>query len=280
MAGWDGNGNWTRSYLWATDAANGTAISSSRMDTEWSNISSGFNNCLTRDGQGKPSAAINFNGQNLTNVAVFGATGNSTFGADLAITGTATIGVNALAQNFVVSAAGGAFGASGTNPATIICYGATGSPANTILFYTLNTERMRVASDGAVSIGGTLTVTGAVTFSSTIAAGGIISDPKGNVRKIPVNAQGSGYTLVLADADKTVTVTGSVTIPASIFAAGDFVNIYNNSGASVTLTQGGGLTLRLGGSATTGSRTLAQRGMASIYFQSSTEAVALNGGLT
>ena len=56
-------------------------------------------------------------------------------------------------------------------------------------------------------------------------------------------------------------------------AAGDVVMIYNNSAAAVTLTQGAGLTLRLAGTSTTGSRTIDQRGFATIWFNSATEAI-------
>ena len=65
-----------------------------------------------------------------------------------------------------------------------------------------------------------------------------------------------------------------------MFAAGDTFSIYNNSAASITLTQGASLTLRLGGTATTGNRTLAQRGIATVVFISATEAVIGGMGLT
>ena len=54
-------------------------------------------------------------------------------------------------------------------------------------------------------------------------------------------------------------------------AAGAAYSVYNDSGAAITITQGSGLTLRCG--ALTGSRTLAARGFATIWFNSSTEAV-------
>ena len=49
--------------------------------------------------------------------------------------------------------------------------------------------------------------------------------------------------------------------------------IYNNSAASITATAGAGLTLRLSGTATTGNRTIAQRGIAMLIVLSSTEYV-------
>lgn len=86
-------------------------------------------------------------------------------------------------------------------------------------------------------------------------------------------------TLVLSDRGGLVQVTSGITVPASVFATNDVVSIYNNSSSSITITQGSGLTLRLAGSATTGNRTLYQRGLATIVFISATEAVASGGGL-
>jgi hypothetical protein len=62
-------------------------------------------------------------------------------------------------------------------------------------------------------------------------------------------------------------------------AAGSTYSIYNNSAAAITLTQGAGLTLRLAGSATTGSRTLAARGIATVWYNSTTEAI-VSGNVT
>ena len=83
-----------------------------------------------------------------------------------------------------------------------------------------------------------------------------------------------------ADRGCLLQVTAGITLPASVFAAGDTLSIYNNSAASITLTQGASLTLRLGGTATTGNRTLAQRGIATVVFISATEAVIGGMGLT
>jgi hypothetical protein len=58
------------------------------------------------------------------------------------------------------------------------------------------------------------------------------------------------------------------------------VTIANNSSSSITLTQGSGLTLYLVGTATTGNRTLAQRGIATVVFISATVAIISGGGLT
>jgi hypothetical protein len=89
-----------------------------------------------------------------------------------------------------------------------------------------------------------------------------------------------GGTLVIGDRGTLVSVTAGVTVPANIFAANDVVTIYNNSGSNITITQGGSLTLRQVGTANTGNRTLAQRGLVTVVFISATEAVISGGGLT
>jgi hypothetical protein len=89
-----------------------------------------------------------------------------------------------------------------------------------------------------------------------------------------------GGTLVIGDRGTLVSVTAGVTVPANVFAANDVVTIYNNSGSNITITQGASLTLRQVGTANTGNRTLAQRGLVTVVFISATEAVISGGGLT
>ena len=76
----NGAGIFVRLYNWANDAANAINITASRMDAETDGIAAGLSNCITRDGQGKPVTAIDWNGQTLTNVANFANTGNTTLG--------------------------------------------------------------------------------------------------------------------------------------------------------------------------------------------------------
>ena len=98
-----------------------------------------------------------------------------------------------------------------------------------------------------------------------------------------INAKTGAYVLLASDAGKTISITtGGVTIPASVLAAGNIVTIYNNSASSQTITQGSGLTMQWAGqtSSTTGNRTLALYGMATLVFISPTNAVITGAGLT
>lgn len=68
---WNGSGSFNRIYSWVADKAAGLDISSSRMDTDTDDIAStGFGNCLTRDGQGQPSTNLPMAGFRHTGVGV------------------------------------------------------------------------------------------------------------------------------------------------------------------------------------------------------------------
>lgn len=109
----------------------------------------------------------------------------------------------------------------------------------------------------AVSSG--VIVSGVVNASSTISDGG------GNLRVAPANNQTSSYTLVASDTGKYISITtGGITVPANVFPVGSIVTIFNNSTNNQTITQGSSTTLRVPGTATTGNRTLAQYGVATI----------------
>lgn len=60
MPGFDGNGNFSFTYNWVNDAANGIPITASRMDTQFNDAALGFDDCITRDGQSTTTALIPF----------------------------------------------------------------------------------------------------------------------------------------------------------------------------------------------------------------------------
>jgi hypothetical protein len=86
-------------------------------------------------------------------------------------------------------------------------------------------------------------------------------------------------TLTVASANETIQATGDITIPNAVFSAGDIILIYAGA-SSRTITQGSSVTMRLGGTATTGSRTLAARGVAMLFFVSSSEVIVSGGAVT
>ena len=119
----------------------------------------------------------------------------------------------------------------------------------------------------------TIASTGNATFAGTV------SDSKGDLRKIIQNTQGSGYTLVAADAGKHILASGNITIPNSIFSAGDGVVIVNNTSGDLTITSG--ITnLYLGTDGSTGNKTLASRCTCTVLFTSGTAGYISGGGLS
>jgi hypothetical protein len=137
-----------------------------------------------------------------------------------------------------------------------------------------------VLADGATMTNGVFNGT----VGATTPATGIfttVSDAAGNVRDIVNNAKVAAYILAATDNGEMINITtGGVTVNSGIFSAGNNVTIYNNSAASQTVTQGAGVTLRLAGSATTGNRTLAQRGICTIVCVASNEFVVSGAGVT
>jgi hypothetical protein len=80
-------------------------------------------------------------------------------------------------------------------------------------------------------------------------------------RSIP---QSLNTTAAASDIGKHLYVSATTTIPSGVFVAGNEFLVVNSSASTVTLTQGAGTTLRLGGTATTGSRTIAAYGVANV----------------
>ena len=137
--------------------------------------------------------------------------------------------------------------------------------------------------DGNAEFSGIVTAT---TFTGNITGTtgtftGAVTDSKGDIRSIPANSQSGAYVAVAADAGKAIYIsTGGVTINDSVFSAGDAVTIINNSGSNQTITQGSGVTLYNAADATTGNRTLAGRGMSTIWFISASAAYISGAGLS
>jgi len=128
---------------------------------------------------------------------------------------------------------------------------------------------------------GSLVANGGVGVAGAINAGGAISDLIGNVRSIPQNSQTGAYALAVTDNGKHISITtGGVTVNSGIFSAGQVVVIFNNSASSQTITQGTSVTMYLGGAGTTGNRTLAGYGVATVMCVASNTFVITGSGLT
>lgn len=125
-----------------------------------------------------------------------------------------------------------------------------------------------VASAALSRTGGTMT--GAITFASGQ-----------KYPQVPQNAKTAAYVLVASDAGMHISITtGGVTVNSGVFSIGDIVTIFNNSSANQSIIQGTSVTLRLAGTATTGTRVLAQYGVATLLCVASNVFVVSGVGLT
>ena len=110
---------------------------------------------------------------------------------------------------------------------------------------------------------------------------GTVTDAIGDVRKLGMNAQSGNYTLVASDSGKFIRRTGgNITINPSIFSTGDMVTILNDDGSSMTIIQGSSFSLINTADASTGNRTVAQRGLATILFNAQNQAYISGSGIT
>jgi hypothetical protein len=136
-------------------------------------------------------------------------------------------------------------------------------------------------SANGLSLSGTVTSSGNITLGgsvTSVAANATIDGVTIGFRNIPRST--TATTAVVGDVGRCIAATAGITIPNATFAAGDAVSIYNDSGSAITITQGASLTLRQAGTANTGNRTLAARGMATVWFNSSSEAIISGAGVT
>jgi hypothetical protein len=109
---------------------------------------------------------------------------------------------------------------------------------------------------------------------------GTVSDSKGEIRSVPQETKSTSYVLQSSDHGKHISTTAGVTLNTGIFTIGQNVTIFNNSSSSITITQGASVTIYLAGTANTGSRTLAQRGIATLLCVGTNTYVINGGGLS
>jgi len=157
--------------------------------------------------------------------------------------------------------------------------------ADTIAFAEGGVEVARINSDGQiVTIAGTaslpaLTFTGDLNTGIYSSGADALNFAEGGVgfrvgyRNIPASGTRTGsYTLATSDVGKYVQVGtgGSITIPTSTFAEGDVISLANNTTGNITITCSAPTAYIAGTNTTKTSMTLATRGVATVFFISST----------
>lgn len=123
---------------------------------------------------------------------------------------------------------------------------------------------------------------GNVTIGAALTATTTVSDSKGEMRSVPVNSQTGAYNVVAGDAGKFISITtgGVSVLTTTAFTTGQSVSIYNNSSSNQTITQGASVTIYQVGTANTGNRTLAQRGLCTLLCVGSNTYVITGGGVS
>ena len=119
------------------------------------------------------------------------------------------------------------------------------------------------------------------TTAAGVTVTGTVTDTKGELRNIPKLVKSSQHALVASDAGQCCySSSGGFVINSSILSAGDAVTLINNSGSDMTITQGSGVTMYNTADAATGNRTLAGRGMATVWFADNATVYISGAGLS
>ena len=131
-----------------------------------------------------------------------------------------------------------------------------------------------------VGISTDMTVGRDVTITRNLTASGTVSDGGGNIRAITSNSKSAAYDLTADDVGELIYTTAGVTVVQGVFSAGDAVTIYNGTTSDIIITEGSSVTMYLAGSSTTGDRTLAQKGVATVLCVGTDTFTILGGGLS
>ena len=159
----------------------------------------------------------------------------------------------------------------------VLTYGSTTTQSLTVgnLIATTNISASTLLATTATAT----TLTG-TTISCTTLTGATNNDSKGELRLVPLNTATSAYTLTATDHGKCISTSSNVIVPPSIFTAGQNAIIFNSGTTDITITQSTSVTMYQVGTSNTGNRTLAQKGLATVYCVTTNTFVITGGGLS
>ena len=140
----------------------------------------------------------------------------------------------------------------------IVCF-----PSAGVQLFHNDTKTFETTNLGA-KVTGDLEVTGVTTASSY----------SGRHAEVPKNAKSGAYTLLKTDSGQCISTNSAVTVPNAVFASGDCITVFNDSSSAIALTQGSGLQLRKAGSTTTGSLSIKEFGLVTVWFNTGGTAIA------
>lgn len=234
MAGFDGSGNYTLNYTFATEAAS-PPIAISKLDTELAGIATALSSVMLRNGTGVPSADTPWNNKKITGLADAAAATDAmnrqasdaryaTLTAPVFSTSIEISAANPF-QNFretdadanekiwrLVSAGGNFYlqaltdvAGIGSNPITVE---RTGTTIDSITF-----AATTVAITGNGTVSGTLAVTGAATVAAASSGGHAMNRDTADARYALIAAQATSgsFTASLREANESGTVLATGT---------------------------------------------------------------------
>ena len=140
---------------------------------------------------------------------------------------------------------------------------------------TIYTSNLTVTNNTNVS-GITISDNVTAVNNITTTAGNMV-DQIGEIRTVPVNTQGSTYTLVASDNGKVIIASNTITVPSGIFSAGQTVSIYNNTAGNISIDRSS-VTMYWVTDGTDSNRTLSTRGVATVLCVG-TNTFVITGGL-
>jgi hypothetical protein len=260
---YDGSGTFNRIHNWQQDAANGIDISAPEMDGEDNGFAAGLTLAVTRDGQGKMAAD-------------FVPAAPATY--SLGTAGVPWLNVAAKSGAIGPPAAGVAWTATGiANSYAMLIIGSSAAGQSAGLRVVAGTN-----GDGGVVLGAPV---GADKGLGSINAISAFLNGVQIYAGVPINAQTANYVLALTDANTCVpqnTAGDSITVPtnASVpFPPGTVISIYNGSAGNISIPTAGD-TVRFGPTSASGTRTLAQNGLATLFKLTATIWVITGSGLS
>ena len=113
---------------------------------------------------------------------------------------------------------------------------------------------------------------------------GTVTDSIGNVRRVGIdNVTGGSGIIGTSAAGKLLRVSSSnitLTIPSGTYTAGDMITFFNVSATNLTIAQGSSTTIYNAADGSTGNRTLAAKGLATLVCTASNEFIISGSGLS
>jgi hypothetical protein len=241
--GFNGSGTFIRQQNWTNDANLGNPINATKFDEEGNGVAGAFNNCVTRDGQGKPSTDLTWTtALTLSKIGstVLTTTGNvvmnaPTSGSVLATTGNVVL--NAPASGSVLATTGNvvlnapASGSVLTTTGNVTLNAPSSGPALALTGVLSGVAQSWANSGGTVSVTMFLdnTIVSFGTASATnfqIATNSTARFAIASAGNVTVNAPTSGTTLVLNGA------SASAPLVLNAAAASDGFNQLQRAGTA------------------------------------------------